>query len=409
MVSFSLVATLSTFLFQTIGTHILSTNDYGVMAKWLTDFGYLGVFLMLGLDSALLYHAKKGESVEENMLKNFIVYTGIIISSLLLIFILPIEKIYYASLFISIYFFSIINAIRASFQYKQNFLVYNLTLVLRPILILLVFSIFFFANEIIEYPLAMMLYSICLFTVGFGLLIYYIRITKIVLNPSKLLDKLYFAYGLKSILNKVLSLSLYASTVYCLSYMSTYEMIGFFFVASSISKMVWVVPDSAGNILYPTFLKVKDEKDNEMAIKGMFYYAQVVFIINLLCLFGFGLFGYFILDLLYTPAYGVNYLPILILLLGNQGMVYYKLISRYLASKNDWNPLYYALTSGLIVNIGLNFMLIPAYGLIGAAIATSLSFWCCGLVLSIYLKNSFIGFINVRQLWCSFRLKEKFS
>lgn len=398
MAIFSFVGTLATFVFQTILTHLLSPDDYGVLAKWLTDIAYLGMFFVLGLDSAILYHAKIGENYEENMGKNFTVYLLVFIVGLLGIYIFSLDKYYYITLSISIVSFSLISVFVTYFQYEENFKVYSYLTTFKPLVILFGFGFVFLFGSVLKINQALVLYAILSLLVLGIITIKYFSISTIRFKKNIFEDLGYYFYGIKSILNKFLSLTLYSSTVYCLSYFSNYKDVAYFFVASSISKMVWVLPDSAGNILYPRFLKVNSESENESAIKEMFYYAQIVFLCNFFAVISFFILGEIFINLIYEKSYINIFIPVIILLIGNQGMVYFKLISRYLASKNKWTPMYISLAIGVSVNLLVNYFLIPKYGLIGAAIATSTSFLFCGVYISFYVKNSLFQFINVSNL-----------
>jgi O-antigen/teichoic acid export membrane protein len=398
MAIFSFVGTLATFVFQTILTHLLSPGDYGLLAKWLTDIAYLGMFFVLGLDSAILYHAKLGQNYEENMGKNFTIYMLVFILGLIGIYMFSLDQYYYITLSVSIISFSIVSVFMTYFQFEENFKVYNYLTIVKPLIILFGFCFVFLFGYVLTTNQALVLYSILSLLVLGIVAIKYFTISSIRFEKRIFNDLGYYLFGIKSILNKFLSLTLYASTVYCLSYFSEYKNVAYFFVASSISKMVWVLPDSAGNILYPRFLKVDSEHQNESVIKEMFYYAQIVFLCNLLATITFFILGEFFINTLYEKSYITIFIPVIILLIGNQGMVYFKLISRYLASKNNWYPMYISLTIGVVVNLLGNYLLIPKYGLIGAALATSGSFLCCGIYISFYVKNSLFQFVNVLNL-----------
>ncbi|PRP66924.1 lipopolysaccharide biosynthesis protein [Nonlabens agnitus] len=399
MAVFSFMATLATFAFQTIATHLLTPADYGVLARWLTDIGYLGMFFVLGLDSSILYHAKLGEKYEDNMGKNFMIYFIVFLLSFLVVFTFKLDSRYYIPLFVSIISLSITSVFKSYFHYREEYLWFNLLGLLLPIGLVITFGIAYFIDLKFEIYQALNAYAVISFIVLILVGIKYFTVASVSFNKDLFKQISYFLYGIKSILNKVLSLTLYASTVYILSFFGKLEAVAFFFVASSISKMVWVLPDSAGNVLYPRFLKIGKEYKKINILNEMNYYAQIVFVFNILTILAFGVLGHFILGLLYSNAYHVIFVPVIILLIGNQGMVYFKLLSRYLAAMNNWKPLYFSLVVGIIVNIGLNFILIPLYGLIGACIATSFSFICCGLFISIFVKGSLYGFLNLRSFF----------
>ncbi|MDQ7918280.1 polysaccharide biosynthesis C-terminal domain-containing protein [Mesonia sp. MT50] len=399
MAVFSFMATIATFAFQTLTTHILTTEDYGILARWLTDIGYLGMFFVLGLDSSILYHAKLGQKYEDNMGKNFIIYLIVFLLSFGILFFFGLDLSYYGPLFVSIISLSVLSVFKSYFHYQEQYLWFNLLGLLKPLALVIVFGSVYLLSLNFEIYETLNLYALIsilvLIITGFK----YFTVSTVRFTKDIFKNISYFFYGIKSILNKVLSLTLYAATVYILSFYGEMEMVAFFFVASSISKMVWVLPDSAGNLLYPRFLKIGKVYKKEEVLKEMNYYAQIVFVFNILSILGFLVLGHFILSLLYSETYQVVFIPVIILLIGNQGMVYFKLISRYLASVNNWKPLYFALAVGIIVNVGLNFILIPQYGLIGASIATSLSFIACGIFISFFIKGSLFEFVNILNIY----------
>lgn len=399
MTLFRFSGAIAIYIYQTLLTHILSTKDYGVFANWLTDFGFLGVFFVLGLDSSLLYHGKKDQHYEENMGKNIIVYLLVFFLSLIAVYIFGLDRAYFITLFSAILSFAVVSVIRSYFQYNENLFLFNILANINAYLVLIIYSIYFLFKMNISINQALLTQTFSALIVLIVAYLIYSKFSKIKFS-RKMFDNLgYFTYGLKSIINKVLSLSLYASTIYCIKYLDGYEGIAYFFVASSISKFAWILPDSAGNILYPRFLKIGKDYSKEKVLKEMFFYGQIIFVLNIIAILGFYFLGDFLIKLFYEETYIQIFLPVIILLIGNQGMVYYKILSRYFASMNNWRPLYMSLILGIVTNVTLNFLLIPSHKIIGASIATSLSFLVCGVSLCFYLKNSIWEFINIFSLF----------
>lgn len=400
MTLFRLSGTIAIYIYQTSLTHLLSTKEYGVFANWLTDFGFLGVFFVLGLDSSLLYHGKKVQHYEENMGKNIVVYFLMFFLSLIAVFSFGLDKAYFVTLFIAILSFAIVSVIRSYFQYKENLLLFNILANINAYILLIIYLAYFIfkMNLNINYALlTQMMSALIVLVIAYVIYSKYSNIKFVKITMFK--DSGYFTYGLKSIMNSTLSLSLYASTIYCLKFLDGYEGVAYFFVASSISKFAWILPDSAGNILYPRFLKIGRDYSKEQVFKEMFFYGQVIFVLNIIAVLAFYLLGEFLITLFYENTYIQIFLPVIILLIGNQGMVYYKILSRYFASINNWQPLYISLILGIVTNISLNFLLIPSYKIIGASIATSLSFLICGISLCFHLKSSVWEFINIFSLF----------
>ena len=213
------------------------------------------------------------------------------------------------------------------------------------------------------------------------------------------LTKDYYVYGFKSMLNSLLAIMLYSSTIYFLDYYKDKKSIAVFFAATVLSKLAWVVPDSVGNLLYPKFLKIGVIYSKEVIMQETFFYAQLNFLVNILGVIGFLIIGNFFIERIYGAEYLEMFWLVVILLIGNQGMVYYKILGRYLASINEWKIQKIALFFGVLSNALFNFLLIPKFGLIGAALATSISFWICGIIMTINLEKVFFEFMNLRSFF----------
>ncbi len=309
-------------------------------------------------------------------------------------------SVYVVCLGLTVYSFSINEIARAKFQFDEKFHLFNFLVVFRPLFLLLVFALLLLkldqiiSDKAIVYYTIVMAFSSVLFSS-----IYFIKGGQLKPIPKGFPVKEYIAYGSKSILNRLLSLTLYAISIYMVSWKGNPEYVAYFFVANSISKVAWVIPDSAGNILYPQFIKADDDERKDRALKNMYSYAQLVFLLNILILVVFVLLGSWVIGLLYEESYHEAFLPTIILLVGNQGMVYYKLFSRWHASQNNWKYIYIATVFGVLVNVVLNFFLIPKMGIMGAAIATGCSFWICGIIISRPISGAFGAFLNVYSLF----------
>ena len=332
---------------------------------------------------------------------NLVMYTSILVVMIIVTLLFASKWLYLFTLLFTVFFFSLNEVVRANSQFEQKFRMFNFMVVFRPLLLLAVFFILYYSVRSIEIDTSLIFYTISMAvsTILFYF-IYFFNGNRISFpSRNRLNYKHYFSYGAKSILNRLLSLSLYAISIYMVSWMGDYTYVAYFFVASSISKMVWVLPDSSGNILYPIFIKATDEEKKREALKSMYTHAQLVFLLNTLALLLFWLLGRWILSILYEEVYQQAFVPILILLVGNQGMVYYKLFSRWHAAQNTWRYVYIATALGIITNVLLNLVLIARYGLLGVAIATSISFWVCGIAICLPIKGSFWNFLNLANLW----------
>lgn len=394
--SFSVAATICTFVLQVVATHVLTPEEFGGFAKWLTDINYFSVFLIFGLDNAILFFSKEKNQFLSNAVRNAILFMVVFMSACFLTWVFDRRLAYYIPLFISILSFSLYQTFNAFNQHSERMRLYGLFILIRAMALLVPFLYAFLMGDFWSTNDAIFAYSAVSVILAVGMAFVLFKAAGDVAFPKSIFDALYIAYGAKSMFNTLLAISLYTATIYCLDYLVSDEMLAYFFVAAAISKLAWVVPDAVGNILYPKFLRIGREYRQEDVLAETYFYAQLVFVINFGAVVVFAIAGKLVINLVFSSEYDAAYLPALILMIGNQGMVFYKILSRYLAAKNEWSTLRLGLMVGVLTNVCLNFYLIPILGVTGAAIATAIAFWACGLVLCAVVPGSFVGFVNVK-------------
>ena len=387
--SASFISAVLVFVYQAYLTHALNVSDNGIFSEWLTSISYVELLFIMGLDSALIYFTKLGENIEENILRNITIYTLVMVFLIGILFVSKLSVIYYGSLITTVYFMAIISSFKAFFQLKEDFKMYNILTIQRPMLILMLFVIYsFFITNKINWKEAVVIFSIS-FCVNFLVSLCYI-FNKIPIVKIKIFRLSYFKYGWKGIFNKILSLLLYALDIYLISYFLDKSSVAYYFIAVAISKLSWLITDASGNILYPKFIKIKSEKDRIDAIDHMFLMGSINFVVNILAFVIFYLIGEKVILLIYEDSYLNSFIPALILLLGSQAMAYYKLLGRFFASQNNWKPLYYSLITGISINLVLNILLLKftSLGITGVALASIIAYWGCGIVISMFLKGT---------------------
>jgi len=108
------------------------------------------------------------------------------------------------------------------------------------------------------------------------------------------------------------------------------------------------------------------------------------------------LFGKFAINLLYGNAYLPAAPALYALLLGIVIYPIFKFISVDLAAKNKLGISILASLIGVAINLFANLILIPKYGIVGAGIATSISYSAMAIILIvIYARLSGIPFKNL--------------
>jgi len=176
----------------------------------------------------------------------------------------------------------------------------------------------------------------------------------------------------------------YRLDIFILLYFLNTAAVGIYSIGVTIAQILWYVSNSINSVLFPhlTFTSSGQEKN--------IFTAEIIkynFLINLVILFLLCLFGKFLVLILYGSDYVQAYYIFLILAPG----LLLDSIGRNIATwlKSEGKPLILSWISfgSLSFNILLNFILIPKYGLYGAAYSSLISYIARGTILWFTFKK----------------------
>jgi O-antigen/teichoic acid export membrane protein len=156
--------------------------------------------------------------------------------------------------------------------------------------------------------------------------------------------------------------------------------IGLYSIGILLAEQAWLISDAFKEVLFSKTSRSDSVNETIRAIKLNVY-------INILMLVFVLIFGKQIITLLYGVEFVDAYLVTSVIFAGITGMVLFKLIYPYFISKGMQMITVKYLLVVALVNILLNFVLIPQFGNIGAAIASVVSYNICGLLFVISFKN----------------------
>ncbi len=145
---------------------------------------------------------------------------------------------------------------------------------------------------------------------------------------------------------------------------------GIYTVAIALAEIVWFVPDAVGTVLLPRI--ARGDPGSARAAAASACRISLAAATPVACIIGAA--GSLLIRILYGSAFLPAWLPLLGLLPGTLLLTVSKVLSKYLSGVG--RPALAARASGysLIATILLDLLCIPLWGLIGAAIATTLSY-----------------------------------
>ena len=182
-----------------------------------------------------------------------------------------------------------------------------------------------------------------------------------------------------------------------IGYFLTSTAVGYYAIAVSLSRFFWLVPKAMGTVAYPTISEYWAKKDiqaiNKLVDKSTKYSACMLIFSGMSVAF----FAKDIITYLFTPKFLPAVLPLTILIIGTVIYGIVKSIGAIFASTGKVNLVLIITAIGAVSNILLNIALIPTYGIIGAATATTTSY-LIGVGITIYFLRKMLA-IKFDVLW----------
>lgn len=152
--------------------------------------------------------------------------------------------------------------------------------------------------------------------------------------------------------------------------------VGVYRVAGVFAEMMQRLPNVAGAVLLPKVIRGQ-EGEELLSLRV----ARNVLLFSLLCALGLAATGKLLIAFVF-PDYQEAYLPLLWMLPGLVVAGFGSVFNTRLAGQGYPALTLWAPALALVLNLALNLALIPAMGLAGAALSTSLAYGLWGLLVA---------------------------
>ena len=387
-----IITSVLAFVVSIIVSRVLGPEGKGIVAYFLLFFTTIGQYGHFGITYATPYFSKKTEYGSEEIFYNNFSYTitmCFIISSIIFLG-------RYLGLFFKeySYFMILLGILTLTFTMLGEF-----------------FSTFYIAHErIIEVnKINLMSNLIKLFTIivlgATSTLNVYtyllILVLPLILNTIFLRKnlKINFKYTLNKILLKKefkFGLTIYLATMFIfmnykvdqffIKFNLGEAQLGIYTVAVSLAELLFLIPGSVAGAILGRLYNMSNDDAHERkkltmgTIKVTFYVTFILMIAGIICT---GL-----IPLVYGRAYSGAVVPTIILFLGILFASIGKISASYFQSSGEPKVHLYITFLVFLVNIVLNLALIPLVGIVGAAIASSVSYTFYGIAyVVIFIKK----------------------
>lgn len=191
-----------------------------------------------------------------------------------------------------------------------------------------------------------------------------------------------FNYGIKTMGGTLSSSINDRFDYFVLGYFVNSEILGIYSVGYSLVKLVTIIPTAIAPVMIN---RIAGERDRDKQLNTLLQVHAPLFVLSVAVMLGILGAGYFGIPWLYGEAYAGAFPVLLILSVGILPFaITRRMIDKYFNGVDK--PLYPSIvqTGGAVVAVIANLVLVPIYGIGGAAWATTLS-WLAATVIGLYL------------------------
>ncbi|ASK33667.1 flippase [Alloalcanivorax mobilis] len=173
-----------------------------------------------------------------------------------------------------------------------------------------------------------------------------------------------------------------------LGFMRSEHEVGIYKVVVTGANLIIFGLQAINMVVAPQFSRLFTQKRMDDLQKIVTSSSRAILIIALPTVIVVVLFGRQILGVVFGEEYKAGYLPLVILGLGQLFNAFFGSVSMLLNMTNNERQTIKGVAVAALTNVVLNALLIPVYGIIGAAIATSISVVLWNLVLWYFVRKS---------------------
>ncbi|OYR41812.1 polysaccharide biosynthesis protein [Halorubrum sp. Ib24] len=168
--------------------------------------------------------------------------------------------------------------------------------------------------------------------------------------------------------------SLYHVDVLMLERFTASAQVGYYKIALVIAEFLWFVPRALQSVIIQSTSNLWAEGKTERVTRLSSAITRYTLVLTMLLAVGLAVLARDVVPLYAGPAYVASVPPLLLLLPGTIGFAIARPILAVSHAKGDLRVMIAATGLSALINVALNALLIPTYGIEGAAIATSVGY-----------------------------------
>jgi O-antigen/teichoic acid export membrane protein len=188
-------------------------------------------------------------------------------------------------------------------------------------------------------------------------------------------------YSLPSYVANAAQFLSYRVDVFLVNWFWGATAVGLYVLAVNIAELVWLLPSAAATALFPKVAatQTKYRENAELASRA----CRFALWLSLSAAIILGVSGYLALPFVYGEAFRESRIPLLLLLPGVVGFSVVTVLAAYIAGMGRPQTNMLVSLVGALITITGDLLLIPRYGIAGAALVSSVSYLLSALLMAV--------------------------
>lgn len=353
----------------------------------------------LGVPAATVYYIGKKEFSLEDVFKTNLCFSlalSVISCSVSLVFVYFYQDVFYQHITFSILILALValpfllfnKVLNAIFQGQEEFKRFNLVVILNQlgIAVLSVLFLIVFKWGLKGAIMGFVSAQIIVFIVALYFLKHEFGLSVFKGNISKSYFQKNIVFGIKGHVSNILAFINYRADLFIIAYFLNDAAVGLYSVSVTIVERIWVVSQSVSTVL---FARVSNLSTDLERAKFTAIVARNVMFISLIGGLLLYFLGAWIIQLLFGAAFADAIAPFIWLIPGVVLLSFARILSNFFSGIGKPEINTYVASFTTVLNIGLNVYLVPKLGVVGAAIATSITY-----ASNMVIKTTIFGVMN---------------
>lgn len=179
------------------------------------------------------------------------------------------------------------------------------------------------------------------------------------------------SYGLKLHIGSILQALNYRFDIYLVAFFLGAAGVGLYSVAVALAEWLWLIPGALGSVLMQRVATCSNNEEANIIMGPINRLTSAVLLISSVFWI---MVGWWVIRFLYGEAFTPSYAPMVLLLPGVWALGLWKNLMNDLSVRGFPNSKSYTAGLAVIATVVLNFLLIPRWGIGGAAVASSIAY-----------------------------------